>query len=259
MRRPVTIRRLIDMAGRQTRGIPLKVIAINTSPERDRGVVSLLLDPFLDGLRESGAEVGVFYTVDGIHWLRQTGQADVLVLASPLFFEGLTGPEGATPSLKLLLDRLTRDMHSSDGRPPGRPVDTAGAHANPRQVVIASGCGFWVIENLSPATAIVEALCCGAFPEFSGVIAGNPRVTLRGAMPRGLLDWDIIGAARGAGCQMAGEEAMPPVAHDIARREAMTRDFYDRIMGGNTTVRAASCASPARGKCAQNEDRNVRV
>jgi len=237
----------------------LKVIAINTSPERDRGVVSLLLDPFLDGLRESGAEVRVFYTVEGIQWLRQTGQADVLVLASPLFFEGRTGPEGATPSLKLLLDRLTMDTYASDGPPHGRPFDTTGARANPRQVVIASGCGFWAIESFSPSTAIAEAMCCGAFPEFSGVIAGTPRVTLRGAMPRGLLDWDILGAAREAGCQLAGEEATPPIAHDIARREAVTRDFYDRIMGGNTIVRAAPCASPARGKSAQNEDRNVRV
>jgi multimeric flavodoxin WrbA len=257
----------------------MKVVAINTGEERNRGVISLLLDPFLDGLRESGAEVELFYArdlmifpccgnlnctvqtpgkcmaYDDMRWLRQKiGQADVLVLASPLYFDGRTGPEGATPSLKTLLERLIPGTHMSAYRPYEHAVHTIREDVNLSKVVIASGSGFWEIDGLCPALTHVKALCHNSFPEFAGNITEPRGVLLRGAMPRGLIDWDIIGAAREAGCQLAGEEAKPPVAHDIARREAVTRDFYDRIMDGNTAAQAASCASPARGKCAQKED-----
>lgn len=61
----------------------MKVIAIDTSPERERGVISLPPEPFLDSIREAGADVELFYTRDGMQWPgQQTRQADVLVPAS---------------------------------------------------------------------------------------------------------------------------------------------------------------------------------
>jgi len=40
----------------------MKVVAINGSPKMDKGTTALILTPFLEGLRGSGAEVELFCT-----------------------------------------------------------------------------------------------------------------------------------------------------------------------------------------------------
>ena len=40
----------------------MKVVAINSSPNMDKGNTALILDPFLEGMREVGADVELFYT-----------------------------------------------------------------------------------------------------------------------------------------------------------------------------------------------------
>lgn len=239
----------------------MKVLAINTSPERDLGVVSLLLESFLGGLREAGAKTELYYTCDLATgrprdtgdlqrlW-QQAGQADVLVLASPLYFDGRTGPEGATPELRQLLERLTPGPHTSADRP-----DTYAVHAireegvNPGRIVVASGSGFWEIGGPWPALTGAWASGDNMLPLPADDIADAPGVLLRGAMPRSLTDWDMIAAAREAGYELASEASVPPTAHDRARREAATRRFFDRIMCGNAPPESASYTARARPKC----------
>ncbi|WP_332882068.1 flavodoxin family protein [Methanosarcina horonobensis] len=40
----------------------MKVLAINSSPRMDKGNTALILNPFLEGMKEAGAEVELFYT-----------------------------------------------------------------------------------------------------------------------------------------------------------------------------------------------------
>ena len=40
----------------------MKVIAINSSPNMDKGNTALVLDPFLEGMKAAGAQVECFYT-----------------------------------------------------------------------------------------------------------------------------------------------------------------------------------------------------
>jgi multimeric flavodoxin WrbA len=40
----------------------MKAIAINASPMMDKGNTAAILTPFLDGLKEAGAEVEIYYT-----------------------------------------------------------------------------------------------------------------------------------------------------------------------------------------------------
>ncbi|OPY26103.1 MAG: Iron-sulfur flavoprotein [Methanocella sp. PtaU1.Bin125] len=243
----------------------MKVLAINTSPERERSAVSLLLEPFLDGLRESGAEAELYYACDlimstspecdDIQWLRRKmGRADILVLASPLYFDGRTGPEGATPSLKMLLERLIPGTQTSTDMPYEHAAHIAREDVGLNKIVIVSGSGFWEIGGAGPVMSSVEKLCNDTFPGLAGDIAAGRGVTLRGAITRGMLDWEVIGRAREAGCRLAYEEEVPPTAHDRARREAVTRDVYGQIMNANAPRKAASQLVPVPVRCAQKED-----
>ena len=103
----------------------MKVMAVNSSPKMDKGNTALILAPFIDGLRESGAEVELAYTKQlKINpccgqfncWEKTPGEcsqkddmqtlyprfreADVWVFASPLYADGINGP------MKMLIDRL---------------------------------------------------------------------------------------------------------------------------------------------------------
>ena len=102
----------------------MKALAINSSPHKEKGNTALILSPFLEGMKEAGADVELHYTSDlKIHpcqgdlscWIRTPGeciykddmswmiqkisQADVLIFASPIYCDGMTGP------LKMLMDR----------------------------------------------------------------------------------------------------------------------------------------------------------
>ena len=103
----------------------MKVLVINGSPHMDDGNTATILNPFLEGMKESGADVDLFFTQklnigpcngDMSCWFKNPGQcgqkddmqmllpkfkeADVIVWASPVYYAGITGP------LKNLMDRL---------------------------------------------------------------------------------------------------------------------------------------------------------
>ena len=109
----------------------MKALAINSSPNKGKGNTALILKPFLEGMKEAGAEVELYHTSDlKINpcqgdlscWLRTPGEcihnddmswlapkiakADILILASPVYCDGITGPMKYGPS------KLVRKLRS---------------------------------------------------------------------------------------------------------------------------------------------------
>ena len=103
----------------------MKVVAINASPLMDKGNTAAILTPFLDGMREMGADVEVYYTSklnikpckgdyncqfktpgkcfqqdDMAKLMPKIADADIQAFATPVYFDGMAGP------MKMLLDRL---------------------------------------------------------------------------------------------------------------------------------------------------------
>ncbi len=237
-----------------TRAGPVKVIAINTNPAKEKGNTSQLLDPFLAAMSEAGADVELYYSrdlvifpccgnlnctirtpgkcmaYDDMIWLRQKiGQADILVLASPLYFNGQHGPEGATQSMKSLLRRLVPGQSPCVDEPYEHAVHTTKEPVNLRKVVFVSGCGFWEIDGFYPVLTHIKSLCHNTFPEFAGNIGDGHGVILNGAIRSGASIDDSIASARSAGRQLAIDEERPAV--DSARLELVTRQMYDQILG----------------------------
>ena len=94
----------------------MKVLAINGSPHMDNGNTAMILDPFLEGMKEAGADVDLHYTRnlkigpcngDMSCWFKNPGKcgqvddmqmllpklkdADVIVWASPVYYAGVHG------------------------------------------------------------------------------------------------------------------------------------------------------------------------
>jgi hypothetical protein len=227
------------------------VLAINTCPQKQSGVTARILNPFLDGLKEARAEVELFYSCDllifpccgnlnctvktpgqcmacdDMRWLRaKIGQADVLVLASPLYFNGKTGRAGATASVKLLRERLFPDTDVSGNEPYEHAIHTTCEPVNLRKVVVVTGCGFWEIDDFYPVLTHLKALCYNTFPELAGCITGPVRSTVRVALCEGASEREIARVAREAG-------------HDLVKDYLQTvKPLMPSTDGGNLSERS---------------------
>jgi len=230
----------------------LSVLAINTCPKKEKGDVARLIDPYLEGIKSAGADTELYYArdltifpccgnlnctirtpgvcmaYDDMRWLRpKIGRADALILASPLYFDGTIGPDGATPSLKSLLFRLTPGKRPPTEAPCGHGVRTMREAVNLRRVVLVSGCGFWEIEDFYPVLTHIKALCHNTFPDFAGNIVGDHGVLLRGAMEDGMSWNDVREIARKAGIGLA-KEGSATAEKGLERR---AKDMHRRIVG----------------------------
>jgi multimeric flavodoxin WrbA len=200
----------------------MKVLALNASPLMEKGNTALLLKPFLDGMREEGCEVDLIYTCklhvkpclgDRACWTRTPGrcvqsddvsallpkfqEADIIVFAAPLYYDGMPG------NLKNLIDRLIpllepyfvlRDEHCR--HPPRQP------HKHSK-VVLISNCGFWEKDNFDPLIAHMQAICRNACWKFAGALLRPHGEALAYMVNKGLPVGDVLTAAKDAGKELA--------------------------------------------------------
>jgi len=222
-----------------------KVLAFNSSPNMDKGNTALILTPFLEGMREAGAEVELLYTKklkinpcqgEFNCWLKTPGkcfqkddmqmlhpklrQADIWVFATPVYVDGVSGP------MKNLLDRLIplvqpfvelRDDHYR------HPLREDAKHG---KVVLVSNCGFWEMDNFDPMLVHMKAACKNMSREFAGALlrphGGGLRPMKEMSAP---LD-DIFEAAKEAGRQLVRDGEMSAETLATVSRELMPREMY---------------------------------
>jgi len=222
-----------------------KAVAINASPNMDKGNTSVILNPFLDGLREGGADVELFHTrklrinpcLGEFHcWVKEPGrcfqrddmdallpkigEADILVLAMPLYVDGMPGPLKTLLDRTLPLARPTIDIRDGRCRHPGRQ----GAKG-PRFVLIAS-CGFWAKANFDPLVEHVKAISENFNGKFAGALLRPHGPALRAMMERGLPVQDVVDAAREAGRQLTTEDAISADLENTVSRDLLPLEMY---------------------------------
>lgn len=230
----------------------MKTIAINSSPSMEKGNTAVILNPFLDGIREAGADVELFYTKkldikpcqgEFNCWLKTPGEcfqkddmeivrprlneADIWVLATPLYVDGMSGP------MKNLLDRIIpgaqpffelRDDHI---RHPGR------GEGKQRKMVIVSNCGFWELDNFDALVVHARAICKNTNMEFAGALLRPHGPALRPMSEQGAPVQDVLTAATEAGRQLVRDGKISPDTLSTVSRELMPRDTYIQNINQN--------------------------
>lgn len=221
----------------------MKVLAFNASPLMEKGNTALLMTPFLEGMREEGCEIELFYTCrlrvkpclgDRACWTKTPGKcvqnddvkmllpkiqrADVIVFATPVYVDGMSG------TLKNLIDRLipivepyfvTQDSHCR--HPPRKP------HKHSK-VVLVSNCGFWEMDNFEPLVTHMQAICKNTCWEFTGALLRPHGEALGYMVRRGIPVQDIFDAAKNAGKELVktgriSEENMKTVSRNLVPLE----------------------------------------
>ena len=216
---------------------PMKVLAINGSPHMGEGNTAMILNPFLEGMQEAGADVDLFYTRklkigpcngDMSCWFVNPGtcgqkddmqmllpkfkEADVIVWASPVYYAGVTGP------LKNLMDRQL-------------PLHIEGEMGSKRQkIVLVSTCGAWEVSMFDPLLLQMRALY--SRPEGSSDFAGALLRPMADGMKEMIkagetrLVEGVFRAAKEAGRQLAKEGKISEELQKEVSRELMPRDAY---------------------------------
>jgi multimeric flavodoxin WrbA len=230
----------------------MKVLAVNCSPKTDKGNTAVILEPFLDGMREAGAEVETVYTKkleikpcqgEFNCWLKTPGicfqdddmqalhsklsAAQIWVFATPVYVDGVTGP------MKNLLDRLIphvvpfvelRDGHCRHPRRDGQNVE---------KLVLVSNCGFWEMDNFDPLLVHMEAACRNLGAEFAGALLRPHGPALPTMLKAGAPVGDILDAAREAGHQLVEDGRMKEETLRTVSRELMPLQAYVEILNDN--------------------------
>lgn len=223
----------------------MKAVAVNASPRMDKGNTALILTPFLDGMREAGAEVELFYTKkldiapclgcftcwlrtpgvctqkDDIQWLMpKIRDADIVVYATPVYCYGMTGPT------KNLIDRMVSIaspfVEVVDGRSRHLPAEGEKAHRN----VLVSTCGLWDMENFDPLVAHIKAISKDPPGEYAGALLRPHGEALRAMLKAGAPVQDVIDAARDAGRRLVDEGRISPETLRTISRELLPIETY---------------------------------
>jgi multimeric flavodoxin WrbA len=229
----------------------MKALVFNGSPLMDQGNTALILNPFIEGLKEAGADVTLHYTRQlraepcrGEHhcWIKHPGrcsieddmqslypalrEADVWVFATPVYSDGMTAP------LKNVLDRLIpflqpffeiRDDHCRHPRQEGLKAG---------KVALLATCGFWELDNFSPLLAQVKGVSRNIGREFAGALLRPHSQALKPLMRQGAVLDDVFDAAREAGRQVVRQGQVPRDTAERVGRELMSREDYVNQMNG---------------------------
>lgn len=213
----------------------------------DKGNTALILNPFLEGVTEAGADVEVLYTKKldikpcqgEFHcWVKTPGkcfqdddmqmvlpklaEADVIVLASPVYVDGITGP------LKNLLDRMIPLLHPSFELRDGHCRHPRLEGVKSGKLVLVSNCGYYEMDNFDPMVVHIKAACKNMHREFAGALLRPLGWGLAYAIERGDPVEDILDAAKDAGRQLVqdgemSEETLATVAREVISLEDCVR------------------------------------
>jgi multimeric flavodoxin WrbA len=203
----------------------------------EEGNTAMILNPFLEGMKEAGAEVEVFYTRkmkigpcngDMSCWYKDPGtcgqkddmqmllpklkDADVIVWASPVYYAGVTGP------LKNLMDRqLPLHMQGELG-------------SKKRKIVLVSTCGAWELSMFDPLLMQMKTLYNrpDGSSDFAGALLRPMAEGMKEMVKAGekALVEAIFRAAREAGHQLIKEGRISEELQKEVSRELMPRDAY---------------------------------
>jgi multimeric flavodoxin WrbA len=226
----------------------IKVVAISGSPRMEKGNTTLILNPFLDGMREAGADVELYYTKklkirpcqgewhcvlktlgecfqkDDMQMLHpKLMEADIWVFATPLYVSGMTGP------LKNLIDRIliplgtpNLELHDGDTRHAIREDVKRG------KIALVSNCAYWKMDNFELLVEQFKAFAEHADMEYVGAVLRPHGEVMRPMMDRGVKLDDVFEAAKDAGRQLVRDGQMKAETLDIVSRVLIPLEQYAR-------------------------------
>lgn len=164
------------------------VVAVNGSPKMEKGNTAKILNPFLEGMKDAGASVELFYAKrlnvkpcagEFYCWNKNPGQcyikddmqtlypklraAQMLVLATPVY--------APLPSeMQNLINRLVPLMLPALKTKNGRTRAKFRTDVNIKNIALVSSSGWWELGNFRTVLRIVKELTQDCNVQFAGAL-----------------------------------------------------------------------------------------
>jgi multimeric flavodoxin WrbA len=245
------------------------VLALNSSPNGDtrKSGTATILNHFLDGMREAGAEIDVFNLAEMeispckgcmACWWKTPGKcveqddmnliypklkkADVLVLATPLYVDGMNAQLKAAVDRFLPLVKPFFEVRDDHCRHPRREEVTGG------RLVLVSVCGFHELDNFDALVTHAQAICRNMDREFSGAVL-RPYAKIFPFLKMKGVDVDsVYRDVRRAGVELIQEgkltnETQARIGRDLVSRNELIdgmNSFFKRSIQAGTVFRKTS-------------------
>ncbi|MFX1561529.1 MAG: flavodoxin family protein [Promethearchaeota archaeon] len=234
----------------------MKVLILNGSPHKDRGATGSLLKHFVEGMEDAKAEVEIIYS-KGLDlgdcrgcfncWssapgkciqddemteiLSKMADADLIVLATPVYIDGMTG------SLKSLLDRSIPLLHGAFELRDDHCRHALRDHVKAGKLALFSVCGFTEMDNFDPLIAHVEAISKNMNREFVGSLLRPYAWIIEPGLKQGAPLKYIHDAVKQAGHQLISEgrmkeETLSTISSEIVPR-ARVIEILQQSYGDN--------------------------
>jgi hypothetical protein len=229
-----------------------KVLAINGSPRMEKGTTYLVLTAFVEGMKDEGADVELFYTsrldvepcTGEFHcWYEKPGEcyidddmqdlypklmaAETVVLATPVYVP-LPG------EMQNVINRLVALVEPVLETRAGRTRARCREDVNIRRFVLLCTSGWWEKENCDTVVRIAQELAENTGAELAGVLLRPHAFLMREG---GELTADgraVQEAARKAGYELVKEGAMKPETLELVSRPLISqeglRQRYNRAL-----------------------------
>lgn len=229
------------------------VLAFNASPRKERGNTHRILSRFMEGAAQGGATVETLYVRDLCVkpcmacmscWFRtpkkcaqeddmgmvleKVRKADALVLATPVYVDGMVG------AMKVLLDRMIplvmpemeiRDDHM---RHPPVPDKTCP------KIVLVSVCGLHEPDNFHPLVAHIQAMCKNMASEYAGALLRPHAHAMEALENFHAPPTELYDACRQAGVELATSGRVPESLLQQIGEPLMPREAY--LHGANDAI-----------------------
>lgn len=198
----------------------MKVVAVNSSPEMDKGHTALVLNPFIEGMENAGAKVSRFYTKklnikpcsgefkcwgegDGRCYIRddmdkvlpELRDAEIWVLGIPLYVPMPGEMQNLINRTMPLLSNVI-DVHGRRMFPQRRP------DLKVKKLALVSSCAFWEMENFDKLVWTIEETAEALGTEFAGALLRPHAIVMKSMMTSGQDVSSVVRAASNAGSEL---------------------------------------------------------
>lgn len=229
----------------------MDVLVINGSPRKERAHTGSIVSLFAEGMKEKGANVDFIYPKDleigdcrGCQncWgntpgkciqdddmadvLDKIAKSDIVVLATPVYVDGMTG------LLKTLIDRTIPLLHGRFEIREDHCRHPPRDYVNKGKLVLLSVAGFVEMDNFDPLVSHVKAICKNMSREYAGAVLRPIAWAMAGAKEQGVELDDIYNAVKEAGRELISNGSMKKETLTTIAREYMPRDIAVQLMTG---------------------------
>jgi multimeric flavodoxin WrbA len=223
----------------------VKVLAINANPKKDRSHTGMILEPLLEGFKEKGAEVDLYYASELkvkpcacghlYCWHRTPGEciyndsmsvlyqaakeAQIIVFGSPVYSPIPGDLQNIINRFVALLDPI---LEFRDGRTRARLREDVQLE----KVVLVAGTGWWERENVNLLEHVLKEFAENGGITYSGTIV-RPHVYImqseEGLTPDGK---DILKAIRQAAYELMDNGEFNQETLDFISRPLISCSAY---------------------------------